>query len=83
MSIAPAKPLDLQEISQVINLQSSSEVNRHLALGWVLLGLSSNQHSEHGYTLSYHLGWQRNLGEPQRADSDMEAWLKDDSTPPN
>lgn len=79
MSIAPPAPLDLQEISQVIHLHSSSEVNRHLALGWVLLGLSSNQHSEHGYSLIFHLGWKRTLGEPQRAESDLESWSKSET----
>lgn len=56
---------------------SAREVNRHLALGWLLLGLSSDQHSEHGYTMKYHLGWRRSLGETKRAESDMDVWLNE------
>jgi hypothetical protein len=69
--------LDLQDIAEVAVFASSSQVNRHLALGWLLLGLSSNHHSEHGYTLNYHLGWRRSLGETKRAESDMDAWLNE------
>jgi hypothetical protein len=69
--------LDLQDIGEVATFASASEVNRHLALGWLLLGLSSNQHSEHGYTLNFHLGWRRSLGEAKRAESDMAAWLNE------
>ena len=69
--------LDLQDIAEVATFASAREVNRHLALGWLLLGLSSNQHSEHGYTMSYHLGWRRSLGETKRAESAMDAWLNE------
>ena len=69
--------LDLQDIAKVATVASAREVNRHLALGWLLLGLSSNQHSEHGYTMSYHLGWRRSLGETKRAESAMDAWLNE------
>lgn len=75
--------LDLQDIAEVAVFTSTSEVNRHLALGWLLLGLSSNHHSEHGYTLGYHLGWPRSLGETKRAPSDFEAYLNEQATDPN
>lgn len=73
---APMSP-DLQDIAEVVGVKSTNEVNRYLALGWRLLGLASDQHSEHDYTLTYHLGWRRDLGEPQRAETDMELWLKE------
>ena len=71
--------LDLQDISEVAIIESAGEVNRHLALGWLLLGLSSNQFAENGFTLRYHLGWRRSLGEVRRGKSDMEAWLSEQS----
>lgn len=67
--------IDLQDIAEVGIFTSAGEVNRHLALGWLLLGLSSNQYSENGYTLNYHLGWRHSLGEIQRAESDMDTYL--------
>ena len=73
---APMSP-DLQDIAEVVGVTSTDEVNRYLALGWRLLGLASNQYSEHGYTLTYHLGWRRDLGEPQRTETDMALWIKE------
>lgn len=69
--------LDLQDIAEVAVFASTNQVNRLLALGWLLLGLSSDHHSEHGYTLNYHLGWRRSLGETKRTESDMDAWLNE------
>lgn len=75
MATTAPTTLDLQDIAEVGIFTSASEVNRHLALGWLLLGLSSNQYSENGYTLNYHLGWRQSLGETKRAESDIDAWV--------
>lgn len=72
--------VDFQDIAEVTMITCADEVNRNLVLGWMLMGLSSNQYSEHGYTLTYHLGWRKSLGEPKRADSNMDAWLKERSS---
>ena len=53
-----------QDIVQVVETTSTGEVNRRLALGWVILGLSSSQYME-STSLHYHLGWRGNLGPPQ------------------
>lgn len=57
---------DLQDITVVATLRGDDEVNTYLGLGWVLLAVSSSQYSEHGYAVSFHLGWRRSLGEPQQ-----------------
>lgn len=57
--------LDLQEIAHVAEATGAEDVNAHLALGWIIIGMSSTQHSEHGFLLTYHLGWQESLGEPK------------------
>ena len=70
---------DLTNIIKVLELTNSEKLNSHLDIGWVLIGTSSNQHSENGYCLSYSIGWSKNLGEvklPEKTKSEiaLENW---------
>jgi hypothetical protein len=58
--------LDPQDIARVATAEWVTDVNKYLDLGWVIIGMASSQHSEHGFSLTYHLGWPRKLGEPQQ-----------------
>jgi len=60
---AKKKNLDPQDIARVAQVQTKEDVNTYLEKGWIIIGMSSEHHSEHGFTLKYHLGWDRNLGE--------------------
>lgn len=52
-----------QDISCVAEASNATTVNNYLSLGWVIMGTSSSQYSEHGYSFKYHLAWPKNLGE--------------------
>lgn len=43
-----------QDIVQIVETTSTADVNRYLALGWVMLGLSSSQYME-STSMHYHL----------------------------
>lgn len=58
----------LQDIVEVIQTNSTDEVNSYLALGWKVIGLSSSQYME-STSLHYHLCWRGSLGEPQKRET--------------
>ncbi|EGW22227.1 hypothetical protein [Methylobacter tundripaludum] len=51
------------DIVSVLEFESYDKINRHLTLGWILLGVFSIQYSEHGYTSRYSIGWSRKNGD--------------------
>lgn len=61
----------LQGIVEVIQTNSTNEVNRYLELGWKVIGLSTSQYME-STSLHYHLCWRGNLGEPQKPEPDSD-----------
>lgn len=66
---------DLTKIIKVLELRNAKDLNSHLDIGWLLIGTSSNQHSENGYYLSYSIGWSKNLGEvkfPEKTTIEIE-----------
>ncbi len=69
------------DIIQIKEIDSPEKVNRHLDIGWVLLGTASNQYSDHGYNLSYSIGWPKFNGaieEPEKTESEieLEQWVE-------
>lgn len=74
METTPSSKLDPQDIARVSTATDPEDVNAHLSLGWVIIGMASSQHSEHGFSLTYHLGWPRSLGEP--IDAPLTGWKK-------
>jgi hypothetical protein len=54
----------LQDIAQVVQTTSTDEVNRYLALGWQMIGLSTSQYME-STSMHYHLGWRASRGAPR------------------
>jgi len=76
------KGVNYPDIIQIKEIAFSDKVNRHLNIGWILLGISSNQYSEHGYSLSYSVGWPKTNGaikEPEKTEEEieLEQWGKE------
>jgi len=54
-----------QDVTELARTDSEEKANGYLKLGWVLLNVESLQHSEHGWTSVYILGWKNSRDEIQ------------------
>ncbi|WP_157955210.1 hypothetical protein [Halomonas denitrificans] len=54
-----------QDVVEVLEFEYNDKVNRHLAKGWVLLGVYSIQYSDHGFCPRYSVGWIKQNGQVQ------------------
>ena len=55
--------MDLENITRVIKLGNSREVNRFLDYGWVLLHVGTESTDGKLFTACYSLGWDKTNGE--------------------
>lgn len=81
-----SEKFDLSDVVRVFESRYSTEVNRYLKLGWVLLSTYSDHYSEHGYAPRYCLGWPKYLGEvkvPEKTqrEIDMEKFANSEECP--
>lgn len=56
--------MDSSNISHVTHLSSQDEINKHLSVGWVILGVAPGQYQEDGMAyILYSLGWPSEKGD--------------------
>jgi len=56
---------DYENIIEVAHTETTEKANSYLALGWVMLNIESNQYSEHSWSTTYILGWNKSKNQIQ------------------
>jgi hypothetical protein len=76
--------LDPQDIGAVARTWNTEHVNKYLSCGWVITALVNTQTGPESFSLHYHLGWPRHLGEVKQPDLGLsfgKSRLPDGTTP--
>ena len=56
---------NLSTIGEVFESTHYRDINQYLGLGWIIIGVGSDQYAENGYSLRYSVGWPNDLGSPK------------------